>query len=79
MKRFGILSTAALLLLLGNTASAYARQEQHEQEAKPEKLIASAPILAASTCSLSANPKWSEDIRAVSTAASGLDLCSRGR
>jgi cytoskeletal protein RodZ len=36
MKRFGILSTAALLLLLGNTASAYARQEQHEQEAKPE-------------------------------------------
>lgn len=36
MKRFGILSTAALLLLLGNTARAYARQEQHEQEAKPE-------------------------------------------
>ena len=37
MKRFGVLSTAALLLLLGSTASAYARQEQHEQEAKPEK------------------------------------------
>jgi hypothetical protein len=36
MKRFGVLSTAALLLLLGSTASAYARQEQHEQEAKPE-------------------------------------------
>src|SRR5271167_1068732 len=37
MKRFGVLSTAALLLLLGSTASAYARQEQHEQEAKPEQ------------------------------------------
>jgi hypothetical protein len=37
MKRFGVLSTAALLLLLGSTASTYARQEQHEQEAKPEK------------------------------------------
>jgi hypothetical protein len=36
MKRFGVLSTAALLLLLGNTANAYPRQEQHEQEAKPE-------------------------------------------
>jgi hypothetical protein len=36
MKRFGVLSTAALLLLLGSTANAYARQEQHEQEAKPE-------------------------------------------
>ena len=36
MKRFGVLSTAAMLLLLGNTASGYARQEQHEQEAKPE-------------------------------------------
>src|SRR5271156_875198 len=36
MKRFGVLSTAALFLLLGSTASAYARQEQHEQEAKPE-------------------------------------------
>src|ERR1700723_2497983 len=36
MKRFGVLSTAALLLLLGSTASAYARQDQHEQEAKPE-------------------------------------------
>src|SRR5271154_899959 len=37
MKRFGVLSTAALLLLLGSTASAYARQEQHEKEAKPEQ------------------------------------------
>ena len=36
MNRFGILSTAALLLLLGNTASGYPRQEQHEQDAKPE-------------------------------------------
>jgi hypothetical protein len=36
MNRFGVLSTAAMLLLLGNTASAYARQEQHEQDAKPE-------------------------------------------
>ena len=36
MKRFGVLSTAALLLLLGSSASAYERQEQHEQEAKPE-------------------------------------------
>jgi hypothetical protein len=36
MKRLGALGTAALLLLLGNAASAYARQEQHEQEAKPE-------------------------------------------
>jgi len=36
MKRFGVLSTAALLLLLGSSVSAYARQEQHEEEAKPE-------------------------------------------
>jgi hypothetical protein len=36
MNRFGLLGTAALLLLLGNTASAYARQEQHEQDAEPE-------------------------------------------
>jgi hypothetical protein len=36
MNRFGVLSTAAMLLLLGNTASAYARQEQHEPDAKPE-------------------------------------------
>ena len=36
MKRFGVLGTAALLLLLGNTASGFARQEQHEPEAKPE-------------------------------------------
>ncbi len=36
MKRFGVLSAAALLLLLGSSVSAYARQEQHEEEAKPE-------------------------------------------
>ena len=36
MNRLGVLSTAAMLLLLGNTASAYPRQEQHEQDAKPE-------------------------------------------
>jgi len=36
MKRIGILSTAAILLLFGSTASAFARQEQHD-EAKPEK------------------------------------------
>jgi hypothetical protein len=36
MKRIGVLGTAALLLLLGSSASAYARQGQHEQEAKPE-------------------------------------------
>jgi cytoskeletal protein RodZ len=36
MKRIGVLGTATLLLLLGSTASAYARQDQHEQEAKPE-------------------------------------------
>jgi len=37
MKRIGVLSTAALLVLLGSTVSTYARQEQHEEEAKPEK------------------------------------------
>lgn len=37
MKRVGILSTAALLVLLGSTVSTYGRQEQHEQESKPEK------------------------------------------
>jgi hypothetical protein len=36
VKRFGVLSTAALLLLLGSSASADARQEQHEEEVKPE-------------------------------------------
>jgi hypothetical protein len=36
MKRIGVLSTAVLLLLVGSTASAYARQEQHEEESKPE-------------------------------------------
>jgi hypothetical protein len=43
MKRIGVLSTAALLLLLGSSASAYARQEQHEEEAKPEKQPAAKP------------------------------------
>ena len=43
MKRFGVLSTAALLLLLGSTASAYARQEQHQEEAKPENQQAAKP------------------------------------
>ena len=37
MKRIGVLSTAALLVLLGSTVSTYARQEQHEEESKPEK------------------------------------------
>jgi hypothetical protein len=36
MQRIGVLSTALLLLLAGSTASAYARQEQHEEESKPE-------------------------------------------
>jgi len=43
MKRFGVLSTAALLLLLGSTANAYARQEQHEEESKPENKPAAKP------------------------------------
>jgi flagellum-specific peptidoglycan hydrolase FlgJ len=43
MERFGVLSTAALLLLLGSTASAYARQEQHEEEAKPENRAEAKP------------------------------------
>jgi primosomal protein N' len=37
MKRIGVLSTATLLVLLGSTVSTYARQEQHEEESKPEK------------------------------------------
>jgi len=43
MKRFTVLSTAALLLLLGSSASAYARQEQHEEESKPENKPAAKP------------------------------------
>lgn len=43
MERFGVLGTAALLLLLGSTASAYARQEQHEEEAKPENRAEAKP------------------------------------
>jgi flagellum-specific peptidoglycan hydrolase FlgJ len=43
MERFGVLSTAALLLLLGSTASAYARQEQHEEETKPENRAEAKP------------------------------------
>jgi hypothetical protein len=44
MQRFGVLSTAAMLLLFGNTASAYARQEQHEQESKPENKPEAKPV-----------------------------------
>ena len=37
MKPVRVISTGVLLLLLGTVASTYARQEQHEQAAKPEK------------------------------------------
>jgi murein DD-endopeptidase MepM/ murein hydrolase activator NlpD len=37
MKRMGVLSAAALVLLFGTSVSAYARQEEHHEEAKPEK------------------------------------------
>jgi hypothetical protein len=43
MKRIGVLSTAALLVLLGSTVSTYARQEQHEEESKPESKPAAKP------------------------------------
>jgi len=43
MKRIGVLSTAALLVLLGSTVSTYARQEQHEEESKPENKPAAKP------------------------------------
>jgi hypothetical protein len=43
MKRIGVLSTAALLVLLASTVSTYARQEQHEEESKPEKQQAAKP------------------------------------
>jgi len=35
MKRIGVVSAAALFLLFGSSAYAYAPQEQHEEEAKP--------------------------------------------
>jgi primosomal protein N' len=37
MKAFGVISTTALLLLFGATVPAFAQEEHHEQEAKPEK------------------------------------------
>ena len=37
MKLLGVISTSALLLLLGAAVPAYAQEEHHEQEAKPEK------------------------------------------
>ena len=37
MKPIRLISTGALLFLLGIVAPTYAQQEQHEQEAKPEK------------------------------------------
>ena len=68
MKRFGILSTAALLLLLGNTASAYARQEQHEQEAKPEKQPEAKPAKQEETKAVkqeAAKPEKQQQVNAV--------------
>jgi hypothetical protein len=37
MKVLGVISTTALLLLFGATVPAFAQEEHHEQEAKPEK------------------------------------------
>ena len=37
MKALGVISTTALLLILGTAVPAYAQEEHHEQEAKPEK------------------------------------------
>ncbi|MGA8223171.1 MAG: hypothetical protein WB780_16090 [Candidatus Acidiferrales bacterium] len=37
MKALGVISTTALLLLFGATIPAFAQEEHHEQEAKPEK------------------------------------------
>jgi outer membrane biosynthesis protein TonB len=37
MRAFGVISTTALLLILGATLPAFAQEEHHEQEAKPEK------------------------------------------
>lgn len=43
MKPVGMISAAALLLLLGAVAPAHAIQDQHEQEAKPEKQAEAKP------------------------------------
>jgi hypothetical protein len=43
MKPVGMISAAALLLLLGAVAPAHAMQDQHEQEAKPEKQAEAKP------------------------------------
>jgi len=37
MKAFGVISTTALFLILGMTFPAFAQEEHHQQEAKPEK------------------------------------------
>ncbi len=37
MKVLGVISTTALLLLLGATVPAYAQEDHHDQDAKPEK------------------------------------------
>jgi hypothetical protein len=37
MKALGVISTTALFLLLGTAVPAFAQEEHHEQEAKPEK------------------------------------------
>jgi hypothetical protein len=37
MKVLGVISTAALLLMLGGAIPAYAQEERHEEAAKPEK------------------------------------------
>jgi hypothetical protein len=37
MKALGVISTTALLILLGAAVPAYAQEDHHEQEAKPEK------------------------------------------
>jgi outer membrane biosynthesis protein TonB len=43
MKVFGVISTTALLLMLGATIPAYAQEEHHEESAKPEKQEAAKP------------------------------------
>ena len=43
MKAFAALSTTALFLILGSAVPAYAQEEHHEQEAKPEKQQAAKP------------------------------------
>jgi hypothetical protein len=37
MKAFGVITTTALFLFLGATVPAFAQEEHHEEEAKPEK------------------------------------------